>query len=505
MRFPSLLIAGALLTAPATAGPIKHVVLLMFENHSFDNMLGWLTRNNSQVKGLVGNESNPLDPQNPSSPRVVVTDRGAYSDPDPDHSVPATTLQIYGTQLNADVEHNPADILMDGFVAAYAKHGSNGSIIMDCFKPEAVPVISTLAMEFALFDEYFAGVPGPTFPNRLFGMSATSDGYGDNNDTRTIIGWPQASIFERLDQVNSSWRVYFEDAATPWLLQYMRTEKNLAQHHRFSKFYEDAAKGDLAAFTWLDPAYFTVPDVQNASDQHPAHDVVFGEALLKRVYDALRSSPAWNETALIVTYDEHGGFFDHMPTPVTDVPSPDGKPCIAGCDPSSLEFTRLGVRVPFIVASPWVPKGLVVHANANATTGGGYYEHSSIAASMHNMFDTASFLNARDAAAAPFDWIFNLLPSPRTDCPMVMPDPPVGSPAFDTLLQHGTHGAGPVNHLQADLLRMMQGVAGTAATVADADAATTRLNVATEADAGRYSRRLARDILSSVVKNPFDL
>jgi phospholipase C len=176
MRFPSLLIAGALLTAPATAGPIKHVVLLMFENHSFDNMLGWLTRNNSQVKGLVGNESNPLDPQNPSSPRVVVTDRGAYSDPDPDHSVPATTLQIYGTQLNADVEHNPADILMDGFVAAYAKHGSNGSIIMDCFKPEAVPVISTLAMEFALFDEYFAGVPGPTFPNRLFGMSATSDG-----------------------------------------------------------------------------------------------------------------------------------------------------------------------------------------------------------------------------------------------------------------------------------------------------------------------------------------
>jgi phospholipase C len=112
-------------------------------------------------------------------------ENGAYRDPDPDHSVDGTSLQIYGTESNQAFEHDPAHVLMNGFVSSYTKTGQNGSVIMDCFAPAHVPVITTLASEFTLFDEYFPGVPGPTFPNRLFAMSATSDGYGDNSGERT--------------------------------------------------------------------------------------------------------------------------------------------------------------------------------------------------------------------------------------------------------------------------------------------------------------------------------
>lgn len=478
------------------AGNVKHVVLLMFENHSFDNMLGWLKKNNSAINGLTGAEFNPTNPADPNSPKIYVTDAGAYRDPDPDHSVDGTALQIYGTTANQAFEHDPAHVLMNGFVASYnATHGK-GAVIMDCFDPVHVPVITTLASEFALFDEYFPGVPGPTFPNRLFSMSATSDGYGDNSGERTVLGWPQDPIFQRLDEVNASWRVYFEDGPTSLLFQYNRKNESLRKHHFFSKFYEDAAKGDLPSFTWLDPAYLDIPPVHNASDQHPAHDVALGEALLARVYNALRASPVWNETALIVTYDEHGGFFDHVPTPVTGIPSPDGKKCVAGCDNTAFEFTRLGVRVPFIVASPWVPKGLVVHGPANSSS---FYEHSSIPASLHNIFGTRSFLNARDAAAAPWDWVLSTLQEPRTDCPQRMPEPPASSPVFAPEAGAPAYpayarGDAPVSHLQQELLALVQGVAG-ARSPAEAAAVTARLGLTTEKAAGRYMMREMRRVL----------
>ena len=150
---------------------------------------------------------------------VPVSEKGAYCDPDPEHSVDATSLQIYGTESNQAFEHDPAHVLMNGFVSSYTAAGQNGSVIMDCFSPQHVPVISTLANEFALFDAYFSGLPGPTSPNRLFALSATSGGFGENSDDQTVLGWPQSPIFERLDEVNASWRVYFEDAPTSLLFQ----------------------------------------------------------------------------------------------------------------------------------------------------------------------------------------------------------------------------------------------------------------------------------------------
>lgn len=120
-----------------------------------------------------------------------------------------------------------------------------------------------------------------------------------------------------------------------------------------------------------------------ANDQHPDHDVSAGDQLIKDVYEAVRSSPLWEKTALVITYDEHGGFYDHVPPP-TGVPNPDG----LNSTDDPFDFTRLGVRVPTVVISPWVKQGTVVHAKP---AGEGQYEHSSIISTVvHKLFQPQS-------------------------------------------------------------------------------------------------------------------
>ncbi len=164
---------------------VSRVVYVMLENHAFDNMLGWLP-------GL----SNPLSPTAScdvfDGSKYCATSNGAYVDPDPDHSVPSTAQQIFGTSTPPD-EHDPSAVTMGGFVASYADatNASFAKQIMDCFDPSHVPIISTLATQFTVLEDYHASVPGPTFPNRLFAMSASSYGFGDNDDLQTVLGWPQ--------------------------------------------------------------------------------------------------------------------------------------------------------------------------------------------------------------------------------------------------------------------------------------------------------------------------
>jgi hypothetical protein len=163
----------------------------------------------------------------------------------------------------------------------------------------------------------------------------------------------------------------------------------------FDYFYEAVAKGDLAAYTFLDPRWFTFFEWE-ASDQHPPHDVRPGEYLIAKVYQALRNGPKWNSTLFIVTYDEHGGYWDHVPTPF-GAPRPDDVPNDEG-----FEFDRLGVRVPTIMASPWINKGTVIHAPPET-----HYEHSSLPATLKKLFNLPEFLTRRDAWAATFDHVVN--------------------------------------------------------------------------------------------------
>lgn len=285
---------------------VKHVVYLMFENHAFDNLLGW----HPHVDGVNVSKSKRVC-NNFRNKTYCPTTRGAYVDPDPRHGLAATAEQLYGFggDTNAS-EHNPAATTLAGFVSNYAKatgSASEAPAIMDCFLPPHVPIISTLANEFTLLDGYHASVPGPTFPNRLFAMSSTSNGFTENDIGQTVGGWPQRSIFSQANEAKASWKVYFSDVPSTFLLTDARNSSDLSKYSGLEGFYQDAKAGQLPTLSWLDPGYFDLPGIP-ATDQHPSHDVLDGERLLKSVYEALRDSPSWDETVLLVTYDEHGGY-----------------------------------------------------------------------------------------------------------------------------------------------------------------------------------------------------
>ncbi|RYH20067.1 hypothetical protein EON65_24690 [archaeon] len=382
---------------------IEHVIVLMMENRSFDHMLGYLKRINNEIDGCLPEDarcSNPADPADPSSPKTFVSEDAVYVQASPDHSIHGTTLEIFGSQDDS------GSASMQGFISAYSHTTGDvnvGPSIMKCFNSDHLPILSNLSMEFASFDGYHASVPGPTMPNRAYAASASSHGMGVNDMLVELKGMPQKTMFQQLLDMGLDYKVYFQSVPAVLMFKDMRHYQARQRYSALPKFYTDVQAGDLPEFTWIEPNYF-VTEKFPASDQHPDHDVSLGEELIKNVYEALRNSPLWDSSALIITYDEHGGFYDHV-SPPDDVPSPDG--INATDDP--FDFTRLGVRVPFVVASPWVKQGQVVHAPAS----GGQYEHSSLAATIvHKLFgpkrghDEPEYLNARDSWAATWEHIF---------------------------------------------------------------------------------------------------
>ena len=285
--------------AAASARRVDHIVYVMMENHAFDNMLGWLPG----VDGVDGpGRCNAFEGKT-----YCATDKGAYSDPDPDHSVQGTATQIFGSAVfPPSQEHVPSAETMSGFVQSYANAHSAAlaPTIMDCFHPSAVPVISTLASSFTVIDTYHASVPACTFPNRLFALSATSAGFASNDPVETALGWPQESIFARLSAANASWRVYFTDVPSALLMRDARNASDLGRYRGIADFAKDAAAGDLPFFTFVEPGFIALPG-QPETDQHPAADVADGERWMKSAYEALRASPLWNSSAMLIVGDEH--------------------------------------------------------------------------------------------------------------------------------------------------------------------------------------------------------
>lgn len=204
---------------------------------------------------------------------------------------------------------------------------------------------------------------------------------------------------------------------------------------------------NLPTYSFVEPRYYSVPFAGAASDQHPSHNIEDGEIFIKDVYETLRNSPSWEKSALIITYDEHGGYFDHVPTPL-NVPNPDG---INSGYPFNFNFDRLGVRVPTVIVSPWIPKGTLIH-EPNGPTPTSQYEHCSISATMRKVLNISTLpLNKRDAWASPFDHVFTLS-SPRQDCPTTLPTPPtpVNDASFDQ----------PYNDLQLEMMVVAQKIGG---------------------------------------------
>ncbi|KAL2610041.1 hypothetical protein R1flu_028614 [Riccia fluitans] len=399
-------------------GPIKTVVVVVMENRSFDHMLGWLKKLNPEIDGLTGTESNPTNTTDPNARRVFVSDNAEFVDPDPGHSFQAIREQIFGQNDTSAVPPPMNGFVQQALTMEYEKGFEER--VMSGFRPEVVPVYTALAMEFALFDKWFAAAPTSTQPNRLYVHSATSYGAMSNVRADLVHGFPQKPIFSSLSDAGLSWGVYYQNIPATLFFQDLRKLKNVVKFKDYSMFFKLHAKmGLLPNYAVVEQRYFDL-NLFPANDDHPSHDVAEGQKFIKEVYETLRASPQWKDMLLLITYDEHGGFYDHVPTPVTNVPNPDG---LTGPSPYYFAFDRLGVRVPTIAISPWINKGTVVH-EPNGPTPDSQYEHSSVAATVKKIFGLDNFLTRRDKWAGTFEEVFSQRTEPRDDCPTELPVPP---------------------------------------------------------------------------------
>lgn len=400
--------------------PIKNVVILVLENRSFDHMLGWMKKSlNPNINGVTGNECNTLSSssspsQQPQHQTICFSDDAEYVDPDPGHSFEAVAQQVFGSTSSNFIPS------MSGFVdQAFTLSPNLSQTVMKGFRPENIPIFASLVTEFAVFDRWFSSIPGPTQPNRLFVYSATSHGSTSHVKKQLAKGYPQKTIFDSLHDNGLDFGIYFQNIPTTLFYRNLRKLKYIFKFHPYDlKFKKDARNGNLPSLSVIEPRYFDLKGLPG-NDDHPSHDVANGQKLVKEVYEALRSSPQWNHTLLVITYDEHGGFYDHVQTPYVNVPNPDGN---TGPSPYFFKFDRLGVRVPTIMVSPWIKKGTVI-SKPNGPTPDSEFEHSSIPATIKKIFNLSSnFLTHRDAWAGTFEQVFGELTSPRTDCPEVLPD-----------------------------------------------------------------------------------
>jgi phospholipase C len=378
--------------------PIDHLVVLMLENRSYDHMLGYL----GHGRGLHGDEYNLVDPLDPASEKVQVGGGAGYvTAVNPSHNFLSVETQLYGRSGGYT---RPAP--MSGFVKSYTATANGdvdtGKTIMACHDPSSIPALTTLAREFCLCDRWHASVPGPTWPNRFFAHAATSDGVVADEITHL---YDMRTVYDALADRGITWNIYYGDIPQSIMVQHHGDA--LGHLKSFHQFHTDLENGELAAYTFIEPRYLDFFEWK-ANDQHAPHDIPLGEYLIAEVYDTLRASRFWNSSLLVVLYDEHGGFFDHVPPP-EGVPNPDGKTSV---DPD-FDFTRLGVRVPAVLVSPWVERGRV-----DSTL----YEHASLPATVRSLFGLPDSLTARDGAANTFELSLTRR-TPRTDTPQVLPVP----------------------------------------------------------------------------------
>lgn len=378
--------------------PIEHVVVLMMENRSFDHMLGYMKEVYAGIEGI--DTKSPLcnpDPAPGAKPICQTPSARDITTPDPMHEV-ANVLQ----QLDVPGK-------CQGFVQDYAashadKEPFDHSSVMCYFPRKTLPVLHTLAESFTVCDHWFSSLPGPTWPNRFFLTTGTSLGHTDMPEGIAKLAlhiYNQDTIFNQLDHAGKSWAIYRGDF--PQTLLLTRLWLHPFHFHGLDRFFKDAAgdEEDFPAFSFLEPVYFNTFGKQN--DQHPPTRVSKGEALIAQIYNALRANQAlWEKTLFVLLYDEHGGFADHVWTPPGGAVPPDDSTDTI----SKFKFDRLGVRVPAILISPWVPKGF------DTTT----YDHTSLLKYLADKWGVEE-LGKRTESANSFGPLLTRLGAPRTDTP----------------------------------------------------------------------------------------
>lgn len=389
----------------------------MLENRSFDHMLGFLYADKGNksptgqaFEGLTGKESNP-DSKGQSVPvfKIKPTDKNAYFMPgaDPGEGYTATNSQLFGN-VNAPV---PPIATNKGFVKDFSYTlgwetnekrsilpGTVETNIMGIFTPECLPVLSALARGYAVCDHWYSSAPTETFPNRAFVNAATSQGHMDDKSSSFTV----PTIYGLLSKNNVSWSIFGYDTEPLTRHNFPDTLAASDSHFGlFKDFQSAAASGNLPAYTFLEPEWGST-----GNSQHPNYSVALGEQLIHDVYYALRDGKGWNETLLIITYDEHGGCYDHVAPPLGAVP-PDNSVGEFGFD-----FKRFGLRVPTVLVSPLIAPGTVFRVPSGTMP----LDHTSILKTVEKRWGLPA-LTARDKAAPDVGGALTLS-TPRTDDPL---------------------------------------------------------------------------------------
>jgi phospholipase C len=404
---------------PTGLDSLQHIVVLMMENRSFDHMLGSLKAVNANIDGVTDQMSNPDTTGAPIKPQALAEFQSQL-DPDPDHHFPAVDLQIFGGDTSPNRVAN-----MQGFIKSYFnQQGDVGHSqkIMYYFKQGDLPVLTTLALEFAVFNRWFSSIPGPTICNRAFAHYGTS--FGKVDLSPMYINEPFKSIYTRLISATAQHtaKVYYYDttSSTMEVVNLLQNQPEL--FGTYQQFLADCSNGTLPDYSFIEPNYSdhdTDSGEQVANDQHPDHNVQAGELFIASVYNAIKQNPnLWASTVLLIVYDEHGGIYDHVVPPAcgADLFTASANDTGTGMP---FNFDRLGVRVPAILISPWIPKGTVVDR---------VFDHASIPATVTKFFlgdysprsprETSAdvFIEPRGAAVDPNRNLLSL-ETMRTDCP----------------------------------------------------------------------------------------
>ena len=373
---------------------IEHIVVLMLENRSFDHMLGYLSLPTAQggkarkdVDGLTGNEKN-MDSKGTSFP--VARMASAIMNGDPCHEWDCVEEQLKNNN--------------GGFVRNYEKVVvSNPEFIMHYFTGADVPVFDHLASDFCICDRWFCSLPGPTQPNRAYSLAGTSDSRKTNFSPKELLlgqGFLGKTIFEVLPA--NAWKIYSHDIAALRFFKKFRA-KVVPQIDKVTQFFNDAKSGTLAKVSWIDPDFGITVFAGPPNDDHPPHDSRHCQNLVSNVYNALLDGPNWSKTLLIVTYDEHGGYYDHV-SPRQFTPEDD--------DP---DFKFYGVRVPAFLISPWVGKQVAFGSNTHGLAAQDLlFDHTSILKTILKRFGGGT-MTARVNAANDLSALLTET-SARTDC-----------------------------------------------------------------------------------------
>ncbi|ADO71285.1 alkaline phosphatase family protein [Stigmatella aurantiaca] len=413
---------------------IQHVFVLMLENRSFDHMLGFSgitgtdaeTGRPTKINGLMGSEFNTYQ-----GIRYPVTRPADNTMPVcPGHDFPDVLEQLAGPGVSYPKGGAYPPIVNTGFVHSYAAamkktSHAEGDLspgeLMKCYEPSQLPVLTTLAREFAVCDRWFSSLPGPTWPNRFFVNAASSGGLDHSPSHAEILDWEAnplgGFVFQNgslFTQESLQWRIY---AGGLFCIAHAMSGVHVKDIRPYGHFANDLQGPYTAQYTFIEPNYGDLADdsYRGGNSQHPLDDVRHGEALIKATYEAIRNSPLWNNSLLIITWDEHGGFYDSALPP--GAPAPGDTQRMPGVNQSGFTFQQYGVRVPAVIVSPRIAQNVIDHR---------LYDHASVPATVEALFGLSP-MTQRDASAN------NVLPlatlsTPRTDCPTRLPSPMAPAP-----------------------------------------------------------------------------